>query len=193
MSNPIRVAAIVTIYHPKSHADVIVTKYLKGMSTDDGFLSPEIEIFEYDGTRLTAKMKNPHIEKIILDRQEQKRLLHIGEDSPAEIAYNATFQAPDSHDAKFVAVSSAGVLNPYAVEAIQPSDLRSSANSADYIVIVHPIYLKYAQELAAWRSTSKGGGHRTKVIDVTEIYNVFGNGVPTPKAIKDFLSYAYHN
>ena len=157
------------------------------------FLSSEIEIFEYDGTQLTAKMKNPHIEKIILDRQEQKRLLHIGEDSPAEIAYNATFQAPDSHDAKFVAVSSAGVLNPYAVEAIQPSDLRSSANSADYIVIVHPIYLKYAQELAAWRSTSKGGGHRTKVIDVTEIYNVFGNGVPTPKAIKDFLSYAYHN
>ena len=44
MSDPIRVAAIVTIYHPKSHADVIVTKYLKGMSTDDGFLSPEIEV-----------------------------------------------------------------------------------------------------------------------------------------------------
>ena len=73
------------------------------------FLSSEIEIFEYDGTQLTAKMKNRHIEKIILDRQEQKRLLHIGEDSSAEIAYNAIFQAPDSHDAKFVAVSSAGV------------------------------------------------------------------------------------
>ena len=44
MSDPLRVAAIVTIYHPKSHADVIVTKYLKGMSTDEGFLSPEIEV-----------------------------------------------------------------------------------------------------------------------------------------------------
>ena len=39
-----RVAAIITIYHPKSHADVIVTKYLKGMSTDEGFLAPEIDI-----------------------------------------------------------------------------------------------------------------------------------------------------
>ena len=34
MANPLRVAAIVTIYHPKSHADVIVTKFLKGASID---------------------------------------------------------------------------------------------------------------------------------------------------------------
>ena len=157
------------------------------------FLSPKIEIFEHDGKQLTAKMKNPHIQKIILDRQEQKRLLHIEEDLPTEIAYDATFQAPDSHDAKFVAVSSVGVLSPYNVETVQPSDLRSSTNIADYIVIVHPVYLEYAQELAAWRSTTKGGGHRTKVVDVTEIYNVFGDGIATPKAIKDFLSYAYYN
>ena len=44
MSDRLRVAAIITIYHPKSHADVIVTKFLKGMSTDEGFLTPEIEI-----------------------------------------------------------------------------------------------------------------------------------------------------
>jgi hypothetical protein len=44
MSQRLRVAAIITIYHPKSHADVIVTKFLKGMSTDEGFLAPEIDI-----------------------------------------------------------------------------------------------------------------------------------------------------
>ena len=44
MSDRLRVAAIITIYHPKSHADVIVTKYLKGMSTDEEFLAPEIDI-----------------------------------------------------------------------------------------------------------------------------------------------------
>ena len=44
MSQRLRVAAIITIYHPKSHADVIVTKFLKGMSTDEGFLMPEIDI-----------------------------------------------------------------------------------------------------------------------------------------------------
>ena len=39
MSKPLRVAAIITIYHPWSHADVIATKFMKGMSTDEGFLS----------------------------------------------------------------------------------------------------------------------------------------------------------
>ncbi|MFH1571806.1 MAG: hypothetical protein ABIL09_27700, partial [Gemmatimonadota bacterium] len=44
MPDRLRVAAITTIYHPKSHADVIVTKFLKGMSTDDGFLPPEVDV-----------------------------------------------------------------------------------------------------------------------------------------------------
>ena len=35
--DPLRVAAICTIYHPKSHADVIVTKFLEGASTDEGY------------------------------------------------------------------------------------------------------------------------------------------------------------
>ena len=37
-----RVAAIATIYHPKSHADVIATKFMKGMSTDVGLMPPEV-------------------------------------------------------------------------------------------------------------------------------------------------------
>lgn len=40
----LRVAEIITIYHPKSHADVIVTKFLKGWSTDEGFVKPEVEV-----------------------------------------------------------------------------------------------------------------------------------------------------
>ncbi|MBT4502240.1 MAG: hypothetical protein HOC74_31190 [Gemmatimonadetes bacterium] len=40
----LRVAAICTIYYPWSHADAIVTKFLKGMSTDEGFFPPEVDI-----------------------------------------------------------------------------------------------------------------------------------------------------
>ena len=39
-----RVAAIATIYYPKSHADVIATKFMKGMSTDEGLMSPEVDL-----------------------------------------------------------------------------------------------------------------------------------------------------
>ena len=40
----LRVAAVVTVYYPKSHADVIVTKFMKGWSTDQGFFEPEVRL-----------------------------------------------------------------------------------------------------------------------------------------------------
>ena len=44
MSSPVKIAAIITAYFPRSHADVIVTKFLKGFPTDGGLLPPEVEI-----------------------------------------------------------------------------------------------------------------------------------------------------
>lgn len=43
MSKP-KIAAILTEYRPNSHADVIVTKYLRGFPTDDGIIEPRVEI-----------------------------------------------------------------------------------------------------------------------------------------------------
>ena len=39
-----RIAAIVTAYYPHSHADVILTKLLRGIPADDGMRSPRLEI-----------------------------------------------------------------------------------------------------------------------------------------------------
>lgn len=40
----LRVAAICTIYHAWSHADAIVTKFLKGMTTDEACHPPEVDV-----------------------------------------------------------------------------------------------------------------------------------------------------
>lgn len=44
MADRKKIAAIITEYRPNSHADVIVTKFLKGIPTDDGLLAPRVEI-----------------------------------------------------------------------------------------------------------------------------------------------------
>lgn len=41
---PKKIAAIITEYRHFSHADVIVTKFLKGFPTDEGLLSPRVQI-----------------------------------------------------------------------------------------------------------------------------------------------------
>ena len=44
MSASLRVAAISTIYYARSHADAILTKFMKGMTTDEGCFPPEVEL-----------------------------------------------------------------------------------------------------------------------------------------------------
>ena len=44
LSQPIKIAAIVTEYRRFSHADVIITKFLKGLPTDQGLIPPRIQI-----------------------------------------------------------------------------------------------------------------------------------------------------
>ena len=170
------------------------------------FLSPDVSIFEHDGEVLVSKFQNLKVERVDLDRAERNRLREIyrinaetegtSEPLPQDIprvAYNATFQARDAHDAKYIAVSTASVRQPVRVEAAKPNDLLSPTNGADYLIISHPVFLEPSKRLARWRSTQKGGGYRTKVVDVTQIYDIFSNGMVNPQAIKDFLTYAYKN
>ena len=44
MTNPFRVAAIVTTFFPNSHAGVIVPKFLRGFPTDDGLIAPRTQL-----------------------------------------------------------------------------------------------------------------------------------------------------
>ena len=170
------------------------------------FLSPDVAIFEHDGEVLVSKLQNPKIERVDLDRVERNRLREIyrinaeadGTSQPAlqdipRVAYDATFQVRDAHDGKYIAVSSASVRQPVQVEVAMPSDLLSPTNGVDYLIISHPVFLEPSKRLARWRSTPKGGGYRTKVVDVTRIYDIFSNGMVNPQAIKDFLTYAYKN
>lgn len=44
MAKKKKIAAVVTAYYPRSHADVIVGKFIKGFPTDEGLVPPQVEI-----------------------------------------------------------------------------------------------------------------------------------------------------
>jgi hypothetical protein len=63
-------------------------------------------------------------------------------------------------------------------------DLPPSSLQVDYLVITHPAFQAEAERLARFHS---GRGLQTWVTSTDAIYDHFGNGRPSPQAIRDFF------
>ncbi|MDA1191751.1 MAG: C25 family cysteine peptidase, partial [Candidatus Poribacteria bacterium] len=162
------------------------------------FVGDDVAVYEHDDTGFTTRFRNPEISRVPLTPQTRDRLhaiqTSLGEriSTPAAL-YTTRIQMPDTRDAKYVAVSSRGVKTPYRIEYDRPSDLKSPNNAADWIVIYHPRFAEAAQRLADWRRDPQGGGFRAEAVDVFDIYDEFGHGMQSDKAIKAFLTHAFVN
>ncbi|UCH92630.1 MAG: hypothetical protein JSV88_20360 [Candidatus Aminicenantes bacterium] len=97
---------------------------------------------------------------------------------------------PASPENLYLAVSHYGVKAPAAVFANKASDLKKNGNMADYVVIAPPGLEETALGLTHLR---QGNGLETMVVELEDIYDEFNHGISSPEAIKEFLSYAYHN
>ena len=184
------------------------------------FRNPNVHIFETDGMQLVAKMGGIAVEATPVHRQARQRWKHLANQENQEIdnvdfgpttrnvnppttyaerlannrkAYAATFQVPDTRQSQFIAISEDALRLPTRIDTVQPSELLSAVNGADYLVIAHPVFMQAAQRLADWRAGPKGGSYRTKVVTTDAIYNTFGDGSVHPQAIKAFLTHAYHH
>jgi hypothetical protein len=162
----------------------------------DAFLDPQIAVFETDGNMLTAKLQGVDVTRHATDNtmRERLRALNSGDLSAVpNSTYTATFQIPDTRSTEFIAVSDTALRKPVQIETVPPSDLRNPLNGADYLILTHSRFRDAAERLANWRATTRGGGYRTKVVDITDVYNTFGDGKVHSVWIKDFLRYAYQN
>ncbi len=88
------------------------------------------------------------------------------------------------------AVGAAGLLSPAKLAADRPSDLASTSRQADYIMIAHPSLKDAIEPLAALH---RRRGLTVEVVDVDDVYDEFSDGVVSPRALRDFLSHAYHH
>ncbi len=90
---------------------------------------------------------------------------------------------------RYFVVSTEGLLHPR-VSRPAPSALRDTQNQADFILVAPRDFMDAAQPLLDRR---QGQGLTTAAVAFEEITETFGHGQPSPEAIRDFLSFAFHS
>ncbi len=110
--------------------------------------------------------------------------------------YTVSFGDTVSGNSRYLALTSAARLTPAGIAAVThltssftPSDLLSTSNGADYIIVTHGNFWDKVLMLAAYRAAT----YRVAVVDVQEIYDQFNGGLMSAEAIHDFLAYAYQH
>jgi hypothetical protein len=97
---------------------------------------------------------------------------------------NTVFTANTDTLRRFVAFSTASLKQPLRNTVVPNQNLHALA-PADMIIVTHPLFGKYAEQLAALHLSDDG----TESIIVTpeQVYNEFSGGIPDAAAIRNFL------
>lgn len=96
---------------------------------------------------------------------------------------------PAADETRFWIVPEGRAYKPTAIQLDQPSDLRHASQQSDYLMITHPRLRAALEPLADFH---RRRGLSVTVIDIDDIYDEFNHGIVHPRAIRDFLSHAYH-
>ena len=104
-----------------------------------------------------------------------------------EAGASLRFRAEAAH--RYLAVSQEAVLSPRVFFPEPSARLRSTQNQADYVLVAPRAFLDAAQPLLDRRQSQ---GLTTFAASLEEITSSFGGGQVSAEAIRDFLSFAYH-
>lgn len=104
-------------------------------------------------------------------------------------AYRVSF-SPAGSNFTYLAFAVDACLMANSISAVSGTDLKTSSNSAEYVIITADPLAVAAGNLAAYRESKNIS---TKVVFVDDIYNGFNNGMVHPQAIKDFINCAITN
>ena len=78
---------------------------------------------------------------------------------------------------------------PEGVVKIPNENLRADTTDVDFIILTTPEFRAAADGLKQRREQLRHGGLRTTVVDLSQIYNEFGGGLPDITAVRDYLKY----
>lgn len=105
--------------------------------------------------------------------------------APTPTAGTATFTDTPGPEASYWATRTDDALRPVRIERDVPSDWAAASNAADYVVLTTRALEPSARELAAFRSAQDG--FSVAVVLLRDVYDQFGYGRATPRAIRRFV------
>lgn len=103
--------------------------------------------------------------------------------------YQVSFR-PAAPDVLYLTMTMNALSTPLSITGDSYSNLKRKNNRADYLVITSTELIDAAQSLANYRQRQ---GLYAMVVDTEDIMDEFNFGLYSPEAIRDFLSFAYHN
>jgi hypothetical protein len=138
--------------------------------TINGFTGPQIKVID---------ITDPNSPEELLGEVQQQRR-----------GYGITVTAPGDGLRTVLALTDSTIKHPAAVVANEPSTWRSPANRANLIIITRRDFFADLEPLKKLRQKQ---GLSIATVDVEDIYDEFSFGEKSPKAVKDFLTFAYTN
>jgi hypothetical protein len=89
----------------------------------------------------------------------------------------------------FIAFTAANSTIPSIKPTPLPNQNLHSSESADMIIITHPLFRSYADKLASIHRTNSG--LISQVVTLDQVYNEFSGGIPDISAIRNFIRMKY--
>jgi hypothetical protein len=109
---------------------------------------------------------------------------------PSGATYTTQFQDIITTATRYWAGTTTGYQTVQAIESDTASNLQSTLNGADHIVITHATFSTAATSLKDYRASQ---GLRAQAVDIQDVFDEFNYGIVDPLAIHDFLAYTYNN
>jgi hypothetical protein len=103
--------------------------------------------------------------------------------------YQVSFR-PAAPDVLYLTLTTSALSTPLSIIGDMSSNLKQGKNRADYLIITSTELKDAAQSLVNYRQRQ---GLNSMVVDIEDIMDEFNYGLYDPEAIRDFLSFAYHN
>lgn len=166
-----------------------------------GFTTPDIDIYKVGAGRLGNFLV------------EQYEVVNEQGERTGRLEFRAVFQDDvlNPRDVSYIAITSRKRLLPERIEKVTPANffdptmrLRSRSNAYDFIIITSRAFwserdaenplspIRQYKENREARLQALGEPNRVLVTLVDNIYDEFNDGIKSPYAMREFLSYAYH-